>query len=278
VIPEGRIAQGEAETEIDSIFQAVPEDRLEWRFGKPLGKDYDLGMVLSEGIDAIVLTTGLGCSAGIVDEDKRPEGVVDALAFLREVNEDRSRRITGSVAVIGGGNTAMDAATLATDRGAEQVYLLYRRSYAQMPAWPAERAQALEKGIHFLVLTQPVSYELNADGALAGVRMVRTRLGEPDASGRPRPEPIPDSDYVLQVELAIEAVGERLSPELKEALRGVELTESGLVRVEENGMTTWKGIFAAGDVVSGGSTVVQSVAEGTRVADAVDGHLRNSHQ
>jgi len=178
------------------------------------------------------------------------------------------------VAVLGGGNTAMDAAVTAARLGVDDVYLVYRRSYGEMPAWPEEKEKLLAAGVHPLFLTQPLGYAVDGEGRLAGVRICRTELGAPDASGRRRPAAVPDSESVLAVDTAIEALGQAMPDDLSDALAALPRTEAGLLRVEaDTGYTGVDNVYAGGDVVNGGTTAVQGIAEGMRAADAIDGRL-----
>jgi glutamate synthase (NADPH) small chain len=176
--------------------------------------------------------------------------------------------------VVGCGNMAFHSATLAARRGAQDVYLAYRRSYAQMPAWPNQRDEALRAGVHLLVLCEPVGYATDSAGRLAGVRLARTALGQADASGRRRPVRVAGSEFVLEADLAIEAIGERVDPCLAAALPGVKMTDDGLVQVDPRTQATSRpGVWAAGDLTNGGATVVQALAEGKRAAQSVHHQL-----
>ena len=274
VIPTWRLPRAELRAEIDAIFGRVGPGRLTWRLGEALGPERTLDDVLAEGFDAVCLAVGLGGSPALAGADA-PEGVIEAGAFLAQLNANPAHRIGGDVAVIGGGNTAADAAAMAKARGGGEVYLLYRRSYEQMPAWPAERQEALNAGVHLLLLAQAVGYAADPAGRLAGVRVVRTRLGEPDASGRRRPVEIPDSEYVLPVALAVEALGEEAAPQgaIGGVLEGVQF-DAGTVRVEADTLaTTREGVSAAGDLVNGGTTVARALAEGRRAAEGIHNFL-----
>lgn len=278
VIPTWRLPRAELRAEIDAIFGRVDPDRLTWRLGEALGPERTLDDVLAEGFDAACLAMGLGSAPAL--GGGAPEGVIEAGAFLAQLNANPSHRVAGDVAVIGGGNTAADAAAMAKARGAAEVYLLYRRGYEQMPAWPAQRQEALEAGVHLLLLAQAVGYEADQAGGLAGVRVVRTRLGEGDATGRRRPVEIPDSEYVLPAALAVEALGEGPgSPDaLADVLRGVRL-DGGTVSVEPDTLaTTRDGVFAAGDLVNGGTTVARALAEGRRAAEGIHNFLNRRVQ
>jgi NADPH-dependent glutamate synthase beta subunit-like oxidoreductase/2,4-dienoyl-CoA reductase-like NADH-dependent reductase (Old Yellow Enzyme family) len=265
VIPPTRLSGDEAREEIEAIFASVPDDRIDWRYGEPLEPDRTLDDLLAEGFDAVVLAFGLG---GLGRSEGEPgEGVMEANAFLSQMNRHPDHRCPRRVAVIGGGNTAVDAAVTARRRGATDAYLVYRRSVEQMPAWPDERRELLSAGVHLLLLCRPAGYVTADGGRLTGLRLVRTELGEADGSGRRRPVDLPDSEFVLPVEMVIEATGERgPSPDddrVRKVLAGVELTPDGLVWVDEDTMATSReGVWAAGDAVNGGTTVVQAVAEG----------------
>jgi len=270
VIPASRLAGGLAEEEIAAVFNGVDPARLSWRLNTPLGPDRTVETLLADGFDAVCLAVGLGNSPALAGGKDRCEGVIEAGGFLAQMNRNPGHRVAGDVVVIGGGNSAMDAAVLAKARGARDVYVLYRRGYDQMPAWPEQRGQALSAGVHLLLLNQAIGYAADKDGRLAGVRAVRTRLGRPDRSGRRRPVPIPDSEYLLPATLALEALGETLDEALAPVLGGVELA-GGLARVDPKTFATSRaGVFAAGDLVNGGTTVVRALAEGRAAAMAID--------
>ncbi len=274
VIPAARLAAERARAEIHAVFGSVPPDRLAWRLDTPLGDRFTLDDLLAEGYGAAVLAMGLSAGASLLDAGApRPAGVLEAGDFLRQMNRRGEHRCPRRVAVLGGGNTAVDAAVCAAGRGAEDVYLVYRRSYRQMPAWPNERDELLDAGVHLMLLCQPVRYAVSDAGRVTGVVLVRTRLGAPDASGRRRPVEVPGSEFVLDVEMAVEAIGEMPDRQLAAALPGVGLTGDGLVKVDQALATTRPGVWAAGDLANGGATVVQAVAEGRRAAEQIDVHF-----
>jgi len=198
--------------------------------------------------------------------------VIGALEFLEMTK--RGGKAAGSVLVLGGGNTAIDAAISAMRAGAADVAIVYRRSFAEMPAWPEERDMALRSGINFLILTAPLCYMADDEHRLTGLRVVRTRLGEPGADGRRQPIPIAGSEHILPADLVIEALGQRVAGQLQAALGGMRFTERGLLWTREGSLeTSRRGVFAAGDIVNGGTTVVQAVAEGARAAREIDAYL-----
>ena len=273
VIPPERLPPELVRAEIEAIFGPVQADRLAWRLGTGLSPEFTLDDLMAEGFDAAVLAFGLAGAAGLSGH-KRPEGVMEAGAFLRHMNADAEHPAPARVAVIGGGNTALDAAVCARRHGARDTYVVYRRSCRQMPAWPGRRDGALRAGIHLLLLCRPVGYVTDDGGRVIGLRVVRTQLGEPDGTGRRRPVDIPGCEFVLAVDLAIEAAGEVMDPVLPEVLAGVRLTAGGLVAADPVTLATSRpGVWAAGDVINGGATVVQAVAEGLHAARRIDGHL-----
>ena len=269
-IPEKRLRAEAFEDEVEAIFADMGSESFVFHGGQGLSQCETVEKFTGE-YDAVFLGMGLGRSLPL--SESRPEGVEDAIAFLERAKRDGAR-VPERVAVLGGGNTAMDAATTAAACGARDVYIVYRRSFAEMPAWPSDRQEALDMGIHFLLLTQPVGYVAGEDGKLTGLRVARTVLGEPDASGRRRPVTVPDSESVLPVEMVLEALGQGLPEGFEELIPGVELTSKRLVQADENGRTSRDGIFAGGDVTNGGTTAVQAIAEGMRAAAAIDEFVR----
>jgi NADPH-dependent glutamate synthase beta subunit-like oxidoreductase/2,4-dienoyl-CoA reductase-like NADH-dependent reductase (Old Yellow Enzyme family) len=265
--------------EIAAIFRDVPKDRLVLRLGKELSADFNLDAVMAERFDAVFIGMGLSKSVGLNDEG---QGVWDALDFLSAAKQsDRLNVKSKSVAVIGGGNTAMDVAITSKQAGAKDVYVIYRRSFVEMPAWPAERDRAMNEGVHFVILTQPLRYN-RANGKLASVTVCPTRLAEPDATGRRRPENIESSAYDLDMDIIVEAIGQRSPQDIKEILPGIELKD-GLIKIlrlgsgqaKENSLeTSRQKVFAGGDLVRGPSTVVAAVADGMKAAKEIDEFLR----
>ena len=200
------------------------------------------------------------------------------MTFLDDAKSGRIESLKGRVAVLGAGNTAMDAAVQAAALQADDVYVVYRRSFVEMPAWETEREHAVDAGCHFLVLTQPVGIEKDDQGRLNGLQIVRTELGTPDASGRRRPVPVLGTESILPVDYVIEAIGQRLPDELTAALDGIRLNDRGLIEVVNDSFgTSLERVFAGGDLVNGGTTAVQAVAEGMRAAKEIDaiskGHI-----
>ncbi|MFP4521374.1 MAG: FAD-dependent oxidoreductase [Fibrobacterota bacterium] len=269
VIPSKRIEAAAAAGEIESILKAADPSRLEWRTEKAVSRSYSLDDILNEGFDSVFVAAGLQDSTPLPGARKPENGVIGALDFLTEMKVS-PRKMPSSVAVIGGGNSAMDAAMAAKDNGADDVYILYRRSFSELPAWPEERNHVLNAGVHFMVLTQPVEY-ISENGNLKGIKAVRTRLGKPEKDGRRRPEAIPGSEYIIEAELAVEAVGQRIPESLAEGLTGIEITKWGTVAVAGEGScrTVRDKVYAGGDIVNGGQTAVKAAAEGYAAAEEI---------
>jgi len=270
-IPAERLPEPILDQEIQQVLASAGE-RIERRKAA-LSAEYTLDQLAGEGFDAVLLAAGLTRSSELPCSTRPASGVRGALDFLAGVK--RGEPVSGTVLVLGGGNTAVDAALSAKRAGAADVSIVYRRSFAEMPAWPEERDEAIRAGVNFLILTQPVDYVPGKDGRLAGLKVVRTRLGTPGKDGRRRPEAMPATEHVLPADLVVEAIGQEMGMELQAALPGVRMARNGLVEVAGNGSlaTSRVGIFAAGDIVNGGTTVVQAVAEGARAAHEIDAFL-----
>ena len=273
LIPDTRLSEADADAEIEAVLApALAKKRLTVHYNAILGKNLSLADLRERG-DAALVAIGLGGSSSL----GHVEGVLDALGFLADAKRGGLKRLRGKAAVLGGGNTAMDAGTEALNLGAEDVYIVYRRSFSEMPAWKTELNQFLEAGGHFLTLSQPTGYVTDETGKLTGLKVTRTELGAPDSSDRRSPHVISASESVLPVDLVIEAIGQSLSEDAQVDLRknGVTLGEQGLIEVDgESFCTAAAGVFAAGDSVNGGTTAVQGISEGMKAAEAMDRYLR----
>lgn len=271
VIPPDRQCNS-LKNELSTIFADVPRDRMILNLGKTLDANHNLDTILSQGFDAAFI--GMGLQESVSVESRWLSGLWGAMDFLSAAKQGRELSLAGkSVAVIGGGNTAMDVAVTAKRLGARDVYVIYRRSFKEMPAWAGERDRAIREGVHFLVLTQPLEYNC-ANGRLTGIRLCPTRLGDPDASGRRRPEPIESSAYNLEMDIVVEAIGQAVPEDIEQVLTGVEF-DGGLVRTRGDTLaTSRRGVFAGGDLVRGPSTVVAAVADGMKAAKEIDQFLQ----
>jgi len=266
-IPDYRLPPAVLDGEIAYILR----HGIEMRTGVRFGSDLSLKNLREEGFSAVFL--GIGAHASLrlhLPGEDQAEGVVDAIDFLKDVNL-RSRVLPGSrVVVIGGGNVAVDASRSANRLGAEKVIVVYRRSEQEMPAYPEELQGAAEEGIEFCYLTAPVRI-LNQAGKVTGLECLRTELGPPDASGRRRPVPVEGSEFTIHCDSVIPAIGQKVETAWAKEAPDLKLTARGTLSVDSRTFqTSVPGVFAAGDVVSGPATVIEAVASGHRVVEAID--------
>jgi dihydropyrimidine dehydrogenase (NAD+) subunit PreT len=218
--------------------------------------------------DAIVLAVGMGDDTDIAYPGDSLGGVWNSLPFIEAIKNGAPPALGDSVVVIGGGNTAVDVAREARMLGAPRVTMLYRRTRAEMPAYPHEIEEALEEGVEIEWLTVPLRFV--GGESLTGVECRRCRLGPPDESGRRRPEEVPGTEFVLQADTAVKAIGQRTRTELFGLIDGLEL-DHGRPQVDpETGQTTNPKYFAAGDVANGGATVVEAVRAAKIAARGID--------
>jgi glutamate synthase (NADPH/NADH) small chain len=243
-----------------------------------LGVKFELGLAIDTADalayvesfnDAVVLAVGMGPDADVTYPGDELPGVWNSLPFIEAIKTGTPPDVGSSVAVIGGGNTAIDVAREALRLGADDVTLVYRRTSREMPAYEHEVEEALEEGMRIEWLTVPLQFVGNA--ALEGVLCRRCRLGEPDASGRRRPEEMPGTDFLLPASTAVKAIGQRPRAELFALIAGLEL-EDGRLKVDPvTGQTTNPKYFSAGDATNGGATVVEAVRGAKIAACGVDG-------
>jgi len=238
-----------------------------------LGQDTTLAQLQGQGYEAFYIATGAhgGRRLGIAGEEL--QGVVQAVDFLRDVNLSPGETRAGRrVAVVGGGNAAIDAARSALRLGAERVYVLYRRTRSEMPAQAEEIEAAQAEGIEFRFLVTPAA--IVGDGEkVSAVECQPMELGEYDRSGRRRPIPAQDDPFQIQVDMDVAAISQ--SPEATDALgdSDVETTAGGLIKIDGNGCTNLPNVFAGGDVCSGPSLAINAIAAGEKGAVAIDQYL-----
>jgi glutamate synthase (NADPH/NADH) small chain len=240
---------------------------------------------LLEAYDAVFLGIGAGAPRFLNCPGEDLVGVYSANEYLTRANlmraYDRERAHTPilqskRVAVVGGGNVAMDSARTALRLGADEVYVVYRRAREQMPARAAEIHHAEEEGIRFNLLTNPVCIFGDDRGRVTGMECIRMELGEPDDSGRRRPVPVEGSEFTIDVDTVIVAIGNRPNPIVPETTEGLETTQWGtLVADEDTGRTTLEGVWAGGDIVTGAATVISAMGAGQRAARDMDAWLRS---
>ncbi len=248
-----------------------------------VGRTISIGELFDEGFKAVFIATGAGLPGFLNIAGENLNHIYSANEFLVRVNLMRAHQfphydtpiyIGKKVAVIGGGNTAMDAARTALRLGAEEVSLIYRRSETELPARREEVEHAKEEGIKFRMLTNPVRFIGNDKGFVQQIECIAMELGEPDSSGRRRPKPVEGSNFIIPADMVIIAVGLDPNPVLPSLTKGLETDEDGHLIIDEKFMTTIPGVFAGGDIV-GGDTVISAMGMGKKAARYMEKYLEN---
>ncbi len=251
-----------------------------------VGKTVTLDEIFREGYDAIFLGTGAGLPLFMGIPGENYNGVFSANEFLTRVNLMRAYRfpeydtpimVGKKVAVVGAGNVAMDASRSALRLGAEEVIIVYRRSREEMPARAEEVENAEAEGIEFMLLTNPIEILGDSNGWVRGMRCIRMELGEPDESGRRRPIPVPGSEFEIEVDMVIMALGTRPNPIVFTDADQLQRTKHGTVVADPfTGKTTMPRVWAGGDIVTGAATVISAMGAGKRAAADIHSYLMNN--
>ncbi len=278
-IPEFRLPKAIVRREIAGL-EAMGV-RIE--VNKVVGQIYTVDDLLKDGFDAVFVGTGAGLPRFLGIPGENLNGVYSANEFLTRTNlmrayrfpeYDTPIRVGRRVVTVGGGNVAMDSARTALRLGAEESIIVYRRSEAELPARAEEVEHAKEEGIVFKLLANPTRF-VGVDGAVAGVECIRMELGEPDASGRRRPVPLPDSEFTLDAQTVIIAIGNGPHPLVPRTTEDLELDRRGNIVADPiTGQTSKPGVFAGGDIVTGAATVIEAMGAGKRAAAAIDAYLK----
>jgi glutamate synthase (NADPH/NADH) small chain len=281
-IPEFRLPKQVIREQIDTMRKMGVEFETNVVVGKTVSIDE---LLEEEGYDAVFIGTGAGLPVFLNIPGEHLNGVYSANEFLTRINlmhayefpryDEPMVSLRGKhVAVIGGGNTALDAIRSARRLGAERAYVLYRRSETEMPARVEEVKHAKQEGIDFQVLTNPVEFLDDGQGWLRAARCQRMELGEPDASGRRRPIPIAGSEFEVPLSLAIIATGTSANPLVQSTTPGLKTNKRGYIEADgESQRTSRKGVFAGGDIVTGSATVILAMGAGRRAAKAIHEYL-----
>lgn len=248
-----------------------------------IGRSMSIDDLFDDGFEAVYIGSGAGLPRFMGIPGESLKEVYSANEYLTRVNLMKAYQPDSTtpiyharkVAVVGGGNVAMDAARSAIRLGAEEVYVLYRRSFEEIPARQEEVQHAQEEQIRFQTLTNPVEILGSDDGNVTGVRCIRMELGEPDATGRRRPVPVPDSDFVIDADCVIMAIGTSPNPLIKSTTGGLEVNARGGIVADENGCTSRDGVFAGGDTVTGAATVIKAMGAGKIAAKSIDAYIQN---
>ncbi|WKZ17710.1 MAG: NAD(P)-binding protein [Candidatus Jettenia sp. CY-1] len=269
-IPSYRLPRDQIMFDVSHILERGVDIRTNTPIGSP-GKT--ISDLFNEGYKSVFIAVGAqkGKRLEIPGEDGT-KGVVDCLEFLKNVNDGDTRSPGKKVVVIGGGNSAIDAARTAHRLGPE-VYIVYRRTREEMPALPWEVEEADHEGIQFHFLAAPVKV-LTENGKVKALECIKMRLGKPDNSGRRRPEPVPNSEFTIETDCIITAISQESDLKFLGDDHGLDVTKWGTLAVSDTLMTNKKGIFAGGDVTLGPSTVIECIAQGHVAAKAIDRFIR----
>ena len=270
-IPEYRLPK----TVVDTEIKRIKKMGVEIRTNTTVGKDLTIDDLLQRGYKAIFIATGAHKSWELGIEGEGLKGVLNALDFLRDVNLGKKVKPGDRIAVIGGGNVAVDAARTALRLGSKEINILYRRSREEMPANPWEVKEAESEGVKIQFLVAPKRI-LGKDGQVTALECIRMRLGEPDESGRRRPIPIEGSEFTTDVDAVILSIGE--APDLSFLPKEIEVAEGNIIAVDPFTMeTSVTGVFAGGDVVLGPATVIEAIVAGKRAAVSIDRYLKGGN-
>lgn len=279
-IPEFRLPKDIVRKEIAQI----EELGVTIKTGQVIGKLFTIEELLADGYDAVYISTGAGLPYFMDIPGENLNGVYSANEFLTRTNlmrayefpqADTPIKVGKRVAVVGAGNVAMDAARTALRLGAEESYIVYRRSRNEMPAREEEIEHAEEEGVKFELLVSPIKIIGNEEGAVSKLRCVRYELGEADESGRQRPIEIPGSEFEMDIDTVVMAIGQGPNPLVTATTPGLELNPRGTIKAdEESGQTSLPGVFAGGDIVTGAATVILAMGAGKKAARAIDEYIK----
>lgn len=279
-IPEFRLPKHIVRQEIDNLKALGVKIETNMVIGKVLTIDE---LFEDMGYEAVFVGTGAGLPNFMNIPGESLKGVYSANEYLTRINLMKAYREgsatpikkSGKVAVVGGGNVAMDAARSAMRLGAEEVYIVYRRGMEELPARKEEVEHAMEEGVIFRTLTNPVEVLGDAQGNVCGMRCVEMELGEPDASGRRRPVVKEGSEFVLEVDTMIMSIGTSPNPLIRSTTPGLETNKRGCIVVQdESGLTSREGVYAGGDAVTGAATVILAMGAGKKAAQAIDEYIK----
>lgn len=278
-IPEFRLPKKIVQNEIENL-KALG---VKVETNVVVGRTIEVDELFEAGFEAIFIGSGAGLPKFMNIPGENLKGVYSANEFLTRVNlmkaylpdSDTPIKNSKNVAIVGGGNVAMDAARCAKRLGAENVYIVYRRGKEEMPARNEEIEHAEEEGIIFKTLTSPVEVLGDEHKLVTGMKCVEMELGEPDESGRRRPVVKPDSEFILDVDCVIMSIGTSPNPLIRNTTKGLETNKHGCFIADENGLTSREGVYAGGDAVTGAATVILAMGAGKTAAKAMDEYIRS---
>ena len=278
-IPEFRLPKAVVQAEVENLRKIGVEIEVNSVVGKFTTVD---ALMEEQGFDAVYIGTGAGLPYFMNIPGENACGVYSANEFLTRTNLmkaykfpdcDTPIKLGKKVAVLGGGNVAMDSARTALRLGAEESYIVYRRSHEELPARKEEAEHAEEEGVKFAFLTSPTEIIQNEDGWVTGMKCLKYELGEPDASGRRRPVAIEGSEFVMDIDTVVVAIGQGPNPLVPRTTKGLELTKRGNIVADEKAATSKPGVYAGGDVVTGAATVILAMGAGRTAANSIHEYL-----
>ena len=279
-IPQFRLPKEIVQAEVQYIQKLGVDIHLD----NMIGKLYTVQELFDNGFKAVFIGSGAGLPNFLNLHGENLSGIYSANEFLIRTNLMKAYRfpeydtplnIGNKVAVIGGGNVAMDSARCSLRLGAEEVHIIYRRGMTELPARHEEVENAEEEGIIFTLLNNPIKFHGDGRGNVKEIELIRMELGEPDDSGRRRPKPIPGSEWRLPIDTVVIAIGQSPNPIIQQTTEGLESTRWGtIITDEETMLTTIEGVYAGGDVVSGAATVISAMGAGKKAAAAINEYLK----
>ena len=281
-IPQFRLPKEIVAKEIDNLIAMGVSIVTDAVIGKAMTVDE---LFDDFGYEAVYIGSGAGLPQFLHIPGENLLGVYSANEFLTRVNLMKAYRSDydtpikhhKNVVVVGGGNVAMDASRVAKRLGAEHVYIVYRRGMEELPARKEEVEHAIPEGIEFQLLNNPVQVLGDEDGRVIGMEVQKMELGEPDEKGRRRPVPVPDSNWVIDCDAVIIAIGTSPNPLIKSTTKGLEITPKGGIQADENGQTSREGVFAGGDAVTGAATVILAMGAGKAGAKGIDEYIKSKN-
>ena len=289
-IPEFRLPKAIVHDEIEKLKSYG----VEFVCNVVIGKTLNIEDLFADGYKAVFVGSGAGLPNFMKIEGEALKGVYSANEFLTRSNLMKAYKDGSAtpimkgkkVAVVGGGNVAMDAARTALRLGADNVYIVYRRSLKELPARAEEVENAMEEGIEFKLLTNPVKingfYDENdrrnpKNGFVTGIECVKMELGEPDENGRRRPAPVEGSNFEIPVDVVVMSIGTSPNPLIKDTTKGLDVNKWGCIVVDENQLTSLEGVYAGGDAVTGASTVISAMGAGKVAAKSIDEYIKSKN-
>lgn len=282
-IPEFRLPKEIVQQEVDYVKSLGVKINLD----VTIGRTHTIDDLKEQGFETFFIGSGAGLPRMLGVEGENLGGIYSANEFLIRTNLMKAYdfpiyrtpiTVGKRVAVVGGGNVAMDSARCALRLGAEEVYIVYRRSKNELPARHEEVENAEEEGVIFNLLTNPVRFLGNDRNLVTGMECIKMRLGEPDHTGRSRPVPIENSEFILPIDTVVIAIGQSPNPLIQQTTEGLEVTRWGTIITDDETMeTSIHGIFAGGDVVSGAATVISAMGAGKRAAAAMIEYIEKKH-